>query len=301
MSFSILISTYQWLALGAIFLCLFTVTKMLVVGAPPSPRLGLRGMHRQRKLAEPGSWKRIEPVVRWLGARVNGLLDDQLRSDLDKKLTLAGDPLGVVPEELVALGILSGVGALVFGLAINSMIHIGLPLVVACTFLGASLPFSQLGEAKTKRFKLISRGLPGAIDLLALGMSAGLDFPGALLKVVDKCATPGDPLVDELTYLLQGLQLGQTRVQVLRRFGERVPTEIVQDFVGAVVQAEERGNPVAPVLLIQAEVARQRRSVRAEEQAAKAGTALVIPMSLMFVCVLLLVAGPIVLKLTEDN
>jgi tight adherence protein C len=301
MTFSVLISTYQGLAFVAIFVCLFTITKMLVLGAPPSARLGLRGMHRQRKLNEPGSWRRIEPAVRWLGARVNGLLDDQLRSDLDVKLTMAGDPLGIVPEELIALCIIAGAGGLLFGLAINAMMHIGLPMVIGCAALGGSLPYSQLGEAKAKRFKLIGRGLPGAIDLLALGMSAGLDFPGALLKVVEKSATPGDPLIDELTYLLQGLQLGQTRVQVLRRFAERVPTEIVQDFVGAVVQAEERGNPVAPVLLIQAEVARQRRSVRAEEQAAKAGTNLVIPMSLMFVCVLLLVAGPIVLKLMQEG
>ena len=91
----------------------------------------------------------------------------------------------------------------------------------------------------------MNRRLPYAIDLLALGMGAGLDFPGAVRQVVEKSGAPDDPLVEEFTLILQGLNLGRTRRQALEDFAERVPSDAVKEFVGAVVQAELRGNPVA--------------------------------------------------------
>jgi tight adherence protein C len=288
----------QYFALAAIFAALFILTLPLVAGAPPSPRLGLRGMRRQRYLAENEKFAMIDPMVRWLGARINGLVDDKLRASLDKKLTLAGDPLGLVPEELVALCVMSGFLGIFGGLLANEVAHVGFPIVAACAIIGAMLPTSALTEAMATRYKAINRGLPHAIDLLALAMGAGLDFPAAVRQIVEKLSgSKNDPLGAELTLLLQGLELGQTRAQVLRRFGERVPTDPVKDFVGAVVQAEERGNPVVPVLRIQADVSRQRRSVMAEEAATKAGVALVAPLILIFLSAVLLILGPTMLKL----
>jgi tight adherence protein C len=76
-----------------------------------------------------------------------------------------------------------------------------------------------------------------------------------------------------------------------------VPSDQVTEFVNAVIQAEDRGNPVADVLQIQAGIARMRRSVRAEELAAKAGVAMVGPLFLLFGCIMLLVVAPMILKL----
>jgi tight adherence protein C len=286
-------------ALAAIFGAIFLITVTLAGGAPPSPRLGLRGMRRQRVLAENEKWALVDPLVRWLGGKLNGLVDDKMRASLDAKLTLAGDPLGLVPEELVALSVLSGFIGCIGGILANEIAKIGFPIVAAGALMGAIMPSSALSEAQTNRYKIINRGLPHAIDLLALAMGAGLDFPAAVRQVVEKQGTKDDPLGAELTLLLQALELGQTRAQVLRRFAERVPTDPVKDFVGAVVQAEERGNPVVPVLRIQADVSRQRRSVRAEEAATKAGVALVAPLMLIFLSAVLLILGPTMLKIKE--
>ena len=92
---------------------------------------------------------------------------------------------------------------------------------------------------------------------------AGLDFPGAIRQVVDKSSNPDDPLVIELTRILRELQLGKTRNQALADFAARSPTGPVNEFVASLIQAEERGNPVADVLQIQAGVARLRRTLSA--------------------------------------
>jgi tight adherence protein C len=149
--------------------------------------------------------------------------------------------------------------------------------------------------------KNISRRLPYAIDLLALGMGAGLDFPGAVRQVVEKSGSPDQPVVEEFTLMLQSLQLGRTRQQALEEFAARAPTESVIEFVGSVVQAEMRGNPVADVLRIQAEVSRRKRSVRAEEAATKAGVKMIMPLVLVFIAILLLIVAPIGLTLQANS
>jgi tight adherence protein C len=117
--------------------------------------------------------------------------------------------------------------------------------------------------------------------------------------VVDKSSDPDDALVEELRRILQELQLGRTRKQCLTDLAKRAPTNSVNEFVSAMVQAEERGNPVAEVLAIQAGVSRQRRTVQAEEAAAKAGVAMVAPLMLLFLCIMILVVAPMVLKLSK--
>jgi tight adherence protein C len=168
---------------------------------------------------------------------------------------------------------------------------------VAGIMLGGALPYMQISGVGQERLKNISRGLPYVIDLMALSMGAGLDFPGAVRQVVEKSSNPNDPLVEEFTLLLQTLNLGRTRKEALTEFARRAPVETVTEFVNSLVQAEERGNPVAEVLAIQATVSRTRRSVRAEELAAKAGVQMVGPLMLVFFCVMGLLMGPALMNI----
>jgi len=163
-----------------------------------------------------------------------------------------------------------------------------------------ALPYMQVTGASQERLKNVGRGLPYVIDLMALAMGAGLDFPGAVRQVVDKSSNPEDPIVEEFTLILQTLNLGRTRRDALEEFARRCPCEAVTEFVNSLVQAEERGNPVAEVLSIQATVSRTRRSVRAEEMAAKAGVKLVGPLMLVFFCVMGLLLGPALMKIGTD-
>jgi tight adherence protein C len=272
-----------------------------VASAPTrvASRLGLRGLKRRRAIENNPAWASIEPFVRWLGVRLSGLLSDDQRLKLDTQLGLAGDWLGLTPEEYVALGIVSFSGGVVFGVA-SGLVAGNIPmLVIVCGPIGAVLPYLMVSGESQRRMKQIGRGLPYVIDLMALAMSAGLDFPGAVTQVTSKSSDPEDALVEEMQRILQELQLGRTRRQALTDFARRAPIDAVQEFVTALVQAEERGNPVAEVLSIQAGVSRMRRTVHAEEAAAKAGVAMVAPLFLLFACIMLLVVGPMVIKLAK--
>lgn len=291
------------LFLAAVGAALFALTYALA-SAPSrvASRLGMRGLKRRRAVEDSGPWGQIEPVVRWLGVRVGGLIGNETYAKLDDQISLAGDYLGLTPEEYVSLSIVSSflcaLGAGVAGWALGNN---AILFLIIGAGLGAALPYLQISGEGQRRQKEINRGLPYVIDLMALGMSAGLDFPGAVRQVVEKSSNPEDPLIEELTRVLQELSLGRTRKQALSDFAKRTPSPAVTEFVAALVQAEDRGNPVADVLQIQAGVSRMRRTVNAEEAAAKAGVKMVGPLFLLFACIMLLVMGPMILKLAQQS
>lgn len=256
-------------------------------------RLGLRGLKRQRALDQNEAWARIEPLVRWVGVRLSGAISDESYMKIDSKIALGGDYLGLTPEELIALSVLGGIAGAGVGAVMGVGSGVGPPLIPLCVVAGIALPWFQVSGQADQRLKDITRGLPAAIDLIALSMSAGLDFPGAIRQVLDKSGNADDALFEELQLMLQELKLGRTRKQALQEFQKRVPIESVTEFVGSVVQAEERGNPLVETLQVQAEAARRRRTVRAEEMAAKAGVQMVGPMVMLMLAILLLVVTPI--------
>jgi tight adherence protein C len=296
------VSAFRIAAVVAVAGAVFVLT--YVGAATPSPeakRLGLRGLKRQRALENVPMWSILEPVVRWLGARVSGLVTKETREKLNQKIALAGDFLGLLPEEVVGFSILTSIGGLAFGYVLGWLSGMGDLVVTAGVLGGAALPYMRLSSTAADRLKEVNRRLPYAIDLLALAMGAGLDFPGSVRQVVEKSGSPSDPVVEEFTLILQALQLGRTRRMALEAFAERCPADSVVEFVGALIQADLRGNPVAEALRIQAEVARRKRSVNAEEAAARAGVAMMGPLVLVFLCILILIVAPIVMRIQQSD
>jgi tight adherence protein C len=262
--------------------------------------LGMRGLKRQHAKADP-LWSRVEPLVSWLAARVRPMLGQKFCEKLDRQLVLAGDFLGVTPAEYVALSMLSCVLGFLAGALMARLTHMGMLIVLSFGLVGGALPYLHLTGRASERMKLIRRELPHAIDLIALGMSAGLDFPGSIRQLVDKSSDSSHPLNEELGWMMQKLRVGHTRKQVVQEFADRVPVDEVVEFAASIAQAEERGNPLAAVLEIQATTSRERRSSLAEQSAAKASVALTAPLMLMFLCIMLLVVAPIIIRLGHST
>ena len=282
---------------GALFMVTYTVASVPTAAAS---YLGVRGLKRLRAEQRSDLFRQLEPAVRWLGAHLKPLLSENLCARIDRQITLAGDFWGLLPEEAVALTIVSWVAGVGAGLAYAVALNRGALYVILGGMIGAMLPYLQLTGIEQERRKRVQNGLPYVIDLLSLGLSAGLDFPGALRQVVDKSSSGSDALIEELNLILQELQVGKTRKQALEQLAERVPCEAVREFVGAVSQAEERGNPLGQVLEIQAEASRQRRSTRAEEAASRASVKMLLPMVLVFGAILLLIVAPMFLQIQDS-
>jgi len=170
-------------------------------------RLGHRGAMRRRAISEGGWFALLEPAVRFLAARVGTIPPQSLRRGISTRLHLAGDWLGLTVDEFFALSVVSGCAGGVVGAVFSQLVGVGWAIVLGLAFVAACLPLVELDHAKNTRFREVDRDLPGAIDLAAMCVGAGLDFPGALQKVV-RSGARASALHVEICRVLQELSLG---------------------------------------------------------------------------------------------
>ena len=134
---------------------------------------------------------------------------------------------------------------------------------------------------------------PDALDLLTISVEAGLGFDAALAKVVEKMS---GPLIDEFRQALAEVRMGRTRRDALRDVATRADDQSLTNFIGAIVQAEQLGVPIAKVLQIQSQQLRIVRRQRAEEAAAKAPIKMLFPMvGCIFPTLFIVILGPAVI------
>jgi tight adherence protein C len=284
--------TFRIGAYGLLATAVFVVVALATsVSVPPAPRLGHRGAVRHQALHHNVLFATVEPALRFLAGLLSLVPLGGLRAQQEADLQRAGHCLGLTPDEYMALSLCSA--AILGAIAALSF---GSNLCVPAAILGLFLPKLQVQESIRVRVKSISRGLPHSIEIAALCMGAGLDFPGSLRMLVRAKGGEPDPLTEEFAGILEELELGHTRQQALLNFAERVRTAAVRDFVNAVVQAEQKGNPLAKVIQVQGRMLSMRRSVAAEEAAARAGVLMIGPMVLQLGCILLLLMGPFIAK-----
>jgi tight adherence protein C len=216
---------------------------------------------------------------------------------IDAKLEKAGYPGGLRGADWVGVKLLALIGFAVLGLILGLLLTRGV-FVIALLFalVGAAIgyiaPEFWLGrKIKARSFGMVLQ-LPDALDLLTISVEAGLGFDAALAKVVEKME---GPLVDEFRQALAEVRMGRQRREALRDVATRADAQPVSNFIGAIVQAEQLGVPIAKVLQIQSNQLRIERRQRAEEAAAKAPVKMLFPMvGCIFPTIFIVILGPAV-------
>lgn len=252
--------------------------------------------------APPFRERALDPMLdraRGLGRRIAGRdAPDRIR----RKLDLAGNPPGWTVDRVLTwtvLGALAGVGvAGLFGLVLGVALPVLLLLVVVGAVAGFYAPGLLLYQRAYDRSEQVRRALPDAIDLLTISVEAGLGFDAAVQQVAQN--TEG-PLADELARMLREMQLGQGRSAALRGLADRSTVPELRAFVGAMVQADMLGIPVAQVLRVQSAEIRVKRRQRAEERAQQVPVKMTIPLIFCILpCLFVVVLGPAVLSIMDS-
>jgi tight adherence protein C len=214
---------------------------------------------------------------------------------IDAKLERAGYPGGLRGADWVGVKLMSliafAVLAFLLGLLIGKgAIVLGLLFMIVGGAVGYIAPEFWLGKKIAARSMAMVLQLPDALDLLTISVEAGLGFDAALAKVVEKME---GPLVDEFRQALAEVRMGRTRREALRDVANRADAQPVSNFIGAIVQAEQLGVPIAKVLQIQSNQLRIERRQRAEEAAAKAPVKMLFPMvGCIFPTIFIVILGP---------
>jgi tight adherence protein C len=130
-------------------------------------------------------------------------------------------------------------------------------------------------------------------------MRAGLDFMTALDRVVTRGQeqNPDDPMIQEFGVVLQEMRVGTARADALINLCERVKSDYLQSMVGAILQSEKRGSPLATVLEVQIDTIRNKRTQKVEKAASQAAVKILLPLMFIFGSVILIVVGAMILKI----
>lgn len=160
---------------------------------------------------------------------------------------------------------------------------------------GFMFPDQWLNGRVQLRQKAILMAMPYVMDLLTLSVEAGLDFVAGIGKVVEK--SQPSPLIEEMRSVLQEIQVGNTRQQALRNLSTRVQMQEISSFVSLLVQADELGASIGPVLRSQSDLLRTQRFQRAEKAGAAAAQKILFPLVLCILpAVFIMIFGPIALS-----
>lgn len=215
------------------------------------------------------------------------------RKQYKTKLIASGLREELTPDEMIAFKLALILFFPIVGglLKAADMIDIDLYIVVGSAIFGWFYPDLWLKGRLQKRQKQILQAIPFIVDLLALSTEAGLDFVGAIGKVVEKSAP--SPLVDEFGQFLKEIKVGSSRQEALREMATRIDMTEINSFVAILISADQMGASIGKILRQQSEQIRNERMVRAERAGAAAATKILFPiMVFIFPAVLLMIAGP---------
>ncbi len=257
---------------------------------------------RQQELEQPFADRVVGPLTRRFVVAGRRLTPDDRLDRIRRRLDLAGNPVGWDVDRILglkALGLFLGLAAgivlpLLIGWGPRGVLLLTLVLALGGWF-GPTMWIYQVGY---NRSELIRRELPDALDLLTISVEAGLAFDAALAQVA---RNSDGPLAKELFRALQEMQIGTGRLAALRGMADRSDVDELRTFVGAMVQADSFGIPIANVLRVQSKEMRVKRSQRAEEKAQQVPVKILFPlifciMPALFVVVL----GPAGIKIFQE-
>lgn len=219
------------------------------------------------------------------------------RKNIKNKILTAGLSKEINVDEFIGIQILWGILFPIVLIVLNFALRLELPLVLCLGLggFGAYFPHLYCNTAKTDRSTSVIADLPFFVDLLALSTKAGLDFIGAIQRIVDKAEN--SVLADELANVLQDIKLGSSRTEALKALASRLALSEITSFVSVVIDADQTGANIYEVLQEQSEQMRLERFVRAEKAGARASQLIMIPMmAFILPAVFVTVFAPVVIQ-----
>jgi len=224
---------------------------------------------------------------------------EKVKLDAKIKNQLDAAHVRLMPGEFLNLKLLLmlALGVLAFFVS-GSKNMWGLPVAIV---LGYIIPDIWLKKKLSQRKVEIRHYLPETVDLLGLCVEAGLDFTSALKWIIEKKVF-SNPVIEELTFVLEEIKWGKPRAQALKDMSKRLNISEVSSFVRLLVQAERMGTPVTEAFGAISEDTRLQRYRQGERFAMKAPIKILIPLIFCILPVIgIIVGGPIFLNFLQGG
>ncbi|MDP4169940.1 MAG: type II secretion system F family protein [Bacillota bacterium] len=243
----------------------------------------------------------IKPIFHDFKRSFKKRMPGEKEARIEKKLQIAGNPLGMTPVDfrLMQTGLFVGM-PFVFGVygfflkAGNAAVAI---FAILGVMIGLVAPHLYLRHKTKARNRRALRELPDILDLLTVSLEAGLGFDSAISKAVSK---KDGVIVNEFHRCLEEMRLGKVRREALAGIRDRLDVDEVKTFISSILQAEKLGIGMVQVLRVQSSEVREQRKQRAEEEAMKAPIKMLFPLVMfIFPSLFIVLLGPAIIQFIE--
>ncbi len=289
-------------ALAALSIFLIILSRAVASGLDPVQVRLQQIAVRPRTLEElelqrPISERTIKPIIQLLARLVGRFYPANTVRAIGVNLKRAGMETTSVEFILGVKAFAAIVGAVGGAALVNAVTLNTTQTLIAVPvglFLGFKAPDFYLSNKAGKRASEVLDALPDALDLLTIAVEAGLGFDAAIVKMTEKMK---GSLADEFKRAAGEQRVGKSRQEALRGIIERVEQKELQNFISAIIQADQLGVSMSKVLRIQSEQMRMERRQRAEERAAKAPVMIMLPtIGCIFPALFVVILGPAALS-----
>ena len=288
---------------AAVYMCLdaVTVRQKEVAGSLARARRYGGASQREAELTRDVTSRMIAPTAKRLAALATALPMTQNPDEIRRRLIAAGLGHRLTPSAFLAIKGAGIVGSIFMGFVIagTGLLPAGNGLLFG--LVGAALAFLLpdfvLGRLMRQRRANMLVQLPEVLDLLCVSVEAGLGFDGALARITERSK---GPLLEELSIVLHEMRIGESRIQALKNFSDRLDMPETTSFARSIIQAEQLGMALGRILRVQATDARQKRQMWAEEKAMKAPIKMLFPTVIfIFPAMFIVILGPAMLQLMK--
>ena len=154
-----------------------------------------------------------------------------------------------------------------------------------------SVPLSGRGEKARRRLECLKE-MPTLLDIVSLGLSAGLSFDASLELF---CNHYDSPLSRAFGEAMLRWRMGlATREEALTQLAHELDLKVLERFARAVGEALSFGTPLADVLERQAQSMRDEQRAQVEEEIERVPVKMLIPLGTLIVPAMLLsILGPL--------
>lgn len=244
---------------------------------------------------EPFADRILKPAMLRMNRLLGMVLPNKRLGKLRTRLQLAGHPgnltaadfVGIKGWVTVFLALLAAGYVYISDMRFSPLNVLALIAFVVCAYMA---PDFWLSQRITRRRRELMNALPDALDMLTIGVEAGLSFDQGMGEIVTRWK---HELSDEFRLVLYEIGLGKSRREALEHLSERTDVADLLAFVTAVNHAEELGTSLSQTLHIQAQEMRIRRRQRAQEAANKLPVKMMFPMVfLIFPALFAVILGP---------
>ena len=226
---------------------------------------------------------------------------EKYRKKIKNLIKVGGLAAELNEDEFIGLQLFLGLAFPAFLMLMNFSLDLGFPviLVFGLGLIGFLLPEMHCKGTKKSRELSVRADMPFFIDLLALSVEAGLDFFGAIQKIVDKAEGNDSVLADEFKIVLQDIKVGSSKTDALKELAARLDMQEMTSFVAVLIDAEATGASISQVLKDQSIQMRLERFLRAEKAGAKASQLILLPLMLFILpAVFIMVFAPVALSMS---